>query len=110
MKLPNAESASVDIRKLRDYCLNSDHPRGKHKARLFSSILGLTDKDAEKLRSALLRAACNYEAIETMQDQYGKRYVVDFSMKTEKGQAIIRSLWIILVGEDFARLASCYIL
>lgn len=32
MKLPNAENAFVDIEKLRGYCLNLSHPRGKHKA------------------------------------------------------------------------------
>ncbi len=42
MKLPNAEKAFVDIEKLRGYCLNQFHERGKHKARLFSSILGFT--------------------------------------------------------------------
>jgi hypothetical protein len=40
MKLPNAERAFVDIEKLRGYCLNPYHIRGKNKARIFSSILG----------------------------------------------------------------------
>ena len=35
MKLPNVARASVDIAKLRDYCLNSSHPEGRHKARVF---------------------------------------------------------------------------
>ncbi|CCQ62670.1 DUF6883 domain-containing protein [Crocosphaera watsonii] len=39
--LPYVDNAKVDIRKLRDYCLNPDHDHGKHKARLFSSILGM---------------------------------------------------------------------
>lgn len=30
MKIPNAERAIVDIRKLRDYCLNPEHDVGKH--------------------------------------------------------------------------------
>ena len=50
MLIPNAENAVVDIRKLRDYCLNPEHDDGKHKARLFSSILGMTPDNAEKLR------------------------------------------------------------
>ena len=32
----------VDLAKLRDYCLNEEHPRGRHKARVFRSRLGLT--------------------------------------------------------------------
>ncbi len=31
MKLPNAERAVVDLAKLRHYCLNPTHPRGRHK-------------------------------------------------------------------------------
>jgi hypothetical protein len=54
MKIPNAETAVVDIQKLRDYCLNPDHPRGKHKARVFESALEMTRMDAEYLRSELL--------------------------------------------------------
>jgi hypothetical protein len=46
MLIPNAENAVVDIRKLRDYCLNLEHDDGKHKARLFLSILGVTADNA----------------------------------------------------------------
>lgn len=51
--IPNAENAVVDIRKLRDYCLKPEHDEGKHKARLFSSILGMTAENAEELRQIL---------------------------------------------------------
>ena len=53
MKLPNAEKAFIDTEKLTGYCLNSLHERGKHKARLFSSLLGLTADDAEELKAAI---------------------------------------------------------
>lgn len=32
MPIPNAENAVVDIRKLRDYCLNAEHENGKRLA------------------------------------------------------------------------------
>jgi len=38
MIIPNAERAVVDIRKLRDYCLNPLHDDGKHKAQLFAAV------------------------------------------------------------------------
>lgn len=110
MKLPNAKRAFVDIEKLKGYCLNPDHERGKHKARMFSSILGLTLKDAEKLKKTLLKAAINEEAIVGIEDQYGKRYIIDFTVTTIGRQAKIRSTWIVLRHEDFPRLTSCYIL
>jgi len=47
MHLPNPENAVADVRKLRDNCLNPEHPRGKHKAQVFSVALGLGAEDAE---------------------------------------------------------------
>ena len=46
----------------------------------------------------------------TEQDEYGQRYVVDFTMKREDKEAIVRSSWIVRRGEDTPRLTSCYVL
>jgi hypothetical protein len=109
MKLPNADNAVVDLRKLRDYCLSMDHPRGKHKARVFDAVLGLTDADAEILQGALLRAALQEEATATDADEYGQRYVIDFRMSGPDGEGIVRSAWIMRTNENFPRLTSCYV-
>ena len=61
MKIPNADRAVVDIRKLRDYCLNPRHRMGKHKARMFAAALSMTADDAEALRDILLKAMREYE-------------------------------------------------
>ena len=110
MKIPNAEKAIVDVKKLQGYCLNPLHVRGRHKAHVFSSILGLTSKDAEKLKRVLLEAVKNCDAVPGIEDEYGKRYIIDFMMTTTKGEAKIRSTWITLNHEHFPRLTSCYIL
>jgi hypothetical protein len=110
MALPNGTRAVVDISKLRDYCLNPDHPRGRHKARVFAAALGLSADQAEELRDALLRAAGTEEATATDQDEYGQRYVVDLTMVGPDGEARVRSSWIVRQGEDFPRLTSCYVL
>lgn len=68
VRLPNAERVIVDIVKLRDYRLNPDHPRGKHKARVFRRTLDLTQEDAAWLRAQLSTAALQDEAIEGEQD------------------------------------------
>ena len=109
MKIPNADQAFVDIEKLRGYCLNESHSRGKHKARLFSSVLGVTAAHAEAQRKTLLDIIRTHDAVATHQDQYGKHYVVEFVMRSLKGQAKVRSLWIIRSGEDFPRLTTCYV-
>ncbi len=85
MKLPGGERAIVDIAKLRDYCLNDQHPRGRHKARVFASALGLTVADADVLRQALLGTAREGQALESDRDDYGQRYVVDLEMSGPRG-------------------------
>ncbi len=108
--LPNAEAAVVDLRKLRDYCLDSAHPTGRHKARVFRSALGLTDADAEALRERLLQAAHTLPAELAGRDTYGARYRLDFEMHGPGGAAIVRSAWIVRRGEAFPRLVSCYVI
>ena len=110
MKLPNAERAVVDVSKVRNYCLNPEHRFGRHKARVFASSLGLTSAQADVLRSALLAAARENDAVAIEQDEYGARYVIDFVASGPTGQALVRSSWIIRRGEDFPRLTSCYVL
>lgn len=109
-KLPSAENAIVEIRKLRDYCLSPDHPRGRHKARVFFFALGLTADKAEVLREALLPAALSEEAILAEEDGYGRRYVLDFEISTEAGRATVRSGWIVRRGEGSPRFTSCWML
>lgn len=110
MRLPGGEHAIVDIAKLSGYCLNVQHPRGRHKARVFASVLGVTDREAEVLRRALLRAAVENEAVLTELDDYGQRYVIDCEMVGPRGPAKIRSNWIMLKGQTAPRLTSCYVL
>ena len=97
-KLPNPENAVVETRKLRDYCLSPEHPRGRHKARVFASALGLTVDDT------VVEAA--EEALVAEEDQYGQRYMLDFEMSS----AVVRSGWMVRSGEDFPRFTSCWVL
>ncbi|MBE9047267.1 hypothetical protein IQ255_23185 [Pleurocapsales cyanobacterium LEGE 10410] len=106
--IPNAENAVVDIRKLRDYCLNSDHSTGKHKARLFQSTLGMVVEDAPKLRQALLGAVKTYPAKIGEKDIFGQRYSVDFRLEWRNKSTIVRSGWIIENDSTIPRLTSCY--
>jgi hypothetical protein len=110
VRLPNCERAFVDLKKLREYCLNPEHPRGRHKARIFAETLGFTAYDAEELRQALLEAACTNEAVLVGDDDFGPRYAVDFRIEGRAGIATVRSLWIVRRDEDFPRLISCYVL
>ncbi|MFN6483384.1 MULTISPECIES: DUF6883 domain-containing protein [unclassified Nostoc] len=110
MKLPNFELAFIDRNKLQNYSLNAQHNRGKHKARLFAAILDLGSNDAEILQMLIEDAIQNYEAIPSLLDEYGQRYIVDFPITRNQNTANIRTTWIVRPTEDFPRLVSCYIL
>ena len=113
MKLPNAENAVVDIAKIRDYCLNPDHPEGKHKARVFLNKLGVTKNDADHLRQLILEGILVADAIEESSIVYGRRFVADLSISSAQGAvlctAVVRTAWIIRNEEDFPRLTTCFV-
>lgn len=108
MLIPNAENAVVDIRKLRDYCLNPEHDDGKHKARLFASMLGMTSGNAEELRQILLEVVKTQSAQLGRRDEFGQRYTLDFTVEWQNRSATLRSGWIIEHGSEIPRLTTCY--
>ena len=110
MRLPNADRAVVDIEKLRDYCLDTGHFKGQHKARVFKAKFGLTEVYAEFFRESLLAAVQSNEVVEGTADEYGRRYVLDFWFEGPDGEGVVRSSWMVRRGEDFPRLTSCYAL
>ncbi len=108
MLIPNAANAVVDIRKLRDYCLNPNHDNGKHKARLFSSILGMTVDDADDLRQILLEVITTQESQLQRRDEFGQRYTLDFTIEWQDKSAVLRSGWIIEQDSEIPKLTTCY--
>ena len=109
MLLPNGKRAIVDIRKLRDYCLNPDHPRGSRKARVFRSALGMTKVDAVGLRRRLLQIAASEQAETGERDRYGQRYTIDFELRSGTRRVTVRSGWIISSNETAPRLTTCFV-
>jgi hypothetical protein len=97
MLIPNAGKAVVDIRKLRDYCLNPEHNDGKHKARIFLSTLGMTADNAEELRQILLEVVQTHEARLGRQDEFEQRYTLDFSIEWQNRSATLRSGWMRMI-------------
>jgi hypothetical protein len=52
--LPQADRAEVPEDKLHGYALNSEHPTGRHKARVFASALGIGRGDWPFLRAQIV--------------------------------------------------------
>jgi hypothetical protein len=110
MKLPNGDQADLGT-KLEDYVLNPRHREGRHKARVFESILGITIANREILREAILAAARDSDEAEDLGDKgHGEVYVLRFPIQTVRGRATVLTAWIVLRGEDFPRLTTCYII
>lgn len=108
MTLPNGEAAVVDVRKLREYCLSLTHKYGKHKATLFASAFGITLRETELLRTALLTAAKDRDATPTRHNGFGQLYELKFDMIGPRGSGTLLSVWIVLATEDIPRLVTCY--
>jgi len=108
MKLPGGHAAIVDLEKLTGYCLHPEHPRGKHKARVFAT-LGFTADNAEDPRAALLAAAATADARPVVSDQFGNRYVIEFEIRGPRGSGVVRSTWIVRRRETSPRLTSCFV-
>jgi hypothetical protein len=109
-KIPNAKSAIFDIVKLRDYCLNPSHPRGRHKSRVFRDALGLTVADAIWLQQQILEGIQNYHAERQETDSFGSRWRVDLPLTRQDKTVVVRTGWIIKTGEEFPRLITCWVL
>lgn len=110
MKVPNAEHAFIDVRKLTDYCLDENHPVGKHKAKLFAAALNLRKENALELSEILLLAVKSNGAKPGIQDSFGQRYTVDFEVEKDGKHAIIRSGWIIPINSNVPKLITCFII
>lgn len=109
MKLPEGEKAIIPEGKLRDYCLNENHPRGQNKARVFRRALGVTADHPQFLEELIQRSAVEGEAVEFRQDAYGTYYRVELDVEGLNQRERLRTLWIIRHDEDIPRLVSAFI-
>lgn len=102
----------VDVVKLRAYCLSETHLRGRHKARVFRSQLGLDASNAGLLRQKLLEAvlAKPDNLVSADADRNGQRFILDFEMTTARGRAVVRSGWIVRANEGVLRFVTCFVL
>lgn len=110
MKIPNGERADLGT-KLEDYVLNELHDLGKHKARVFKSVLGITLENRSTLATALLHAAASSsDAVYKGNNGFGDLYQLSVPIRTDRSERIVLSAWIIKSGEDFPQLVTCFIL
>jgi len=76
LRLPNAKDARIPTEKLVRYALDPSHERGRHKARMFASALGITATDWRYLHDQILEALPEAEVRATRITTFGGAYEV----------------------------------
>jgi hypothetical protein len=108
MKLPNAQKAIVDEKKVREYLLSPSHPVGRFKAKFFGSI-GFPPEAWSPFLKALQRLAEEGEAVLLDDSEYGRKYSVRGEISGAGARpAEVDSVWIIRAGDDAPRLVTVY--
>ena len=108
MKLPNAQYAIVDERKLREYLLSTSHPIGRFKAAFLSSI-GFTVENGELLRERLLELVKSEEPSAVESTPFGRKYLIRGTLTGVGGRtAEVVSVWFVPTEDDKPRLVTVY--
>ncbi|MBE9044593.1 hypothetical protein IQ255_09275 [Pleurocapsales cyanobacterium LEGE 10410] len=101
----------IDPRKLTEYALNPDNPRGANKAVMFERHLGFTKDNYQLLLQQIESKALLSEATLQSTDIHGQRYQVDLEIEgvRSKQVEIVRTGWIVEPKSDVARLVTLYV-
>ncbi|MBD0387114.1 MAG: hypothetical protein ICV54_11475 [Nostoc sp. C3-bin3] len=108
MKLPNGEQAEISVQKLIGYCLNPEHPSGKHKARVFASILGITLENADVLRELIQTAAVAGEVVQQTTTQFGQQFKVEWIVP-DTDRIRLRTIWETTAKNPYPRLITAFL-
>jgi hypothetical protein len=108
MKLPNAELAIVEKKKIQEYLLNPDHRDGASKARFFVEF-GFRREAWEVLAIALREHGRNNEVIRSKETGFGPRYEVHGELEAPDGRhPRICTVWQVDAPEITPRLITAY--
>lgn len=109
VKLPNAARATIPTEKLTRYALNLDHPRGRHKARVFDSALGIRAGDWRYLYDQILQGLTDAAVRSTRITPFGAAYEVVVSIDGLNGATLpVVTTWIV-EGDSPPRLTSTWV-
>ena len=107
-KLPYADGAVVNRRKITDYLLSGRHPDGRSKAAFFSGF-GFRTTHWRTFAEALRAHGEDGTVTALTQTPYGVRYNVDGVIQTPDGRnPRVRTVWIVASGEDKPRLVTAH--
>jgi Domain of unknown function (DUF6883) len=92
-RLPNADRAIAEERRVREYLLNLEHTYGGPKARFFMAR-GFASETWERLQASLIIQGRMNTVTRSIDTEWGTRYTVECSCPTPDGRnPCIRTLW-----------------
>lgn len=93
--LPNADKAQGVSRKLVEYALNTENAKGKSKARVFKSALGITQEHAGLLQKQIEALMPHLPPTPDKNDAYGVRFNVRIPVTGPNGRTVdVTTSWI----------------
>jgi hypothetical protein len=107
-KLPRVESATLDDRKITQYLLADDHPKGAAKAKFLMSF-GFSQGNWVELKRALLNHPQNNPVTSQATNPFGQKFEISCSLVTPDGRnPCIISVWIIEPPDPNPRFVTAY--
>lgn len=105
-RIPRAEEARIDPRKLREYALNPGHESGRFKAFFFAQM-GYQAADWERLEQDIRAHHLSQNALPGQPSPYGVKYTITAPLIGPSGEERwVTTVWIVRPGEDRADLVT----
>lgn len=109
-RLVNAEKAVIDPSNVTSYALNTAHPVGGNKAKVYESALGYNQTNAASLITKVQEGATLYPAKLGASDKFGQRITIDMPITGPNGNtATVRTGWIYDPGSATPRMTTLYV-
>ena len=102
-------SGTIERNKLDVYLLSSHHPRGRHKARLWSSVFGFDRSNAELLESAIRTQLSQADPTERLGGPVRRWELVIPRFRGPNGnEGPVLTAWALSPGKDSPHLSTAY--
>jgi hypothetical protein len=107
-RLPSADRAVIEERKIARYLLARDHPAGRAKAALFERF-GFEIANWQVLREALLAHARTSRIVSLSDTEFGTKYILEGLLRTpDRRRLRLRAVWFVESGDVSPRLVTAY--
>jgi hypothetical protein len=108
VKLPAADRAVVDERKVREYLLSHSHPIGRFKAAFFARA-GFRAENWHEFASAVRDLALRGDAVRGEPSEYGSKYLISGTIMGPQGIKLeVTAVWLIPTAVDVPRLVTVF--